>query len=631
MGGRIMNLVFRTDLTRMKNAMKRLLWFELTFLSLGVLFFFLKPDFKILSLFLATIALGIFLIFVLFLLVFYHRLPIVKNKKTLMIEQQNLLAKVRENEDKWNDLVDQFGENDKSEEDAIKKCKAASDNRIGNLRSDHQILIEQQETELRDRLTKSRAIYLERGLSTHTISLAIIPGVGPKIKTLLADHRITHANHVNLNSLLSIPGIGEVKANAIYAWRKGTERVIMQSAPQYLPHDVEHEIRSKFVQAQNHIMILIKAEQEKCEAEITGIQQAASIKRAALQERITSFQAQREKLNRVLVDISQKISELDGVHWNSFIHACMPNSPRLKIIGSGVFLGLGVFTLASQVILAAGSSTAIIIAAIPTATNTATVTPTFTNTPTFTSTVTSTITITPTSTFTPTVTYTPTITHTPTTTLTPTRTLLPIDGIGCLENLERTDAILYRVIDGDTIDVFIDNEIFRVRYIGIDAPESTTHLDYFGPQSTTANINLLTGKQLILFKDVSETDKYDRLLRYVVAGDVFINRELVLQGYANSSSYPPDITCQNTFLTAERTARNNEAGFWKPTSTPLPVRSQPIIPIAPPGGGCNCSIDYDCGDFSTQSQAQACYVSCGGNNWSRLDADYDGYACESLP
>lgn len=624
-------MVFRTDLTRMKNAMKRLLWVELAFLTLGVLFFFLKPDFKILSLFLAVIALGIFLPFVLYLLVFYYRLPIVKNKKTLLAEQRNLLAQVRENEDKWNNLLDQIGENDKSEEDAIKKCKAASDNRVENLRSDHRILKEQQETELRDRLIKSRAIFLERGLSTLTIGSAKIPGIGPKIKMLLADHRITHANHVNLNSLLPISGIGEVKANAIYNWRKEAERIIMQSAPKNLPDDVAHEIRSRFDQARNQIVILIKKEQEKCEAEVAIIRQTASKKRAALQEKTTSFQAQREKLNRVLADVNQKISDLDGVNWNSFIHACMPSNPRLKIIGSGLYLGLGIFTLASQVILTAGSSTALIIAAIPTATNTATVTPTFTSTSTSTSTVTSTITITPTITFTPTVTSTPTITYTPTITLTPTRTLLPIDGISCLENLERTDAILYRVIDGDTIDVFIGNEIFRVRYIGIDAPESTIQLDYFGPQSTTANINFVTGKQLILFKDVSETDKYDRLLRYVIAGDIFVNRELVLQGFANSSSYPPDITCQDTFLAAERTALNNEAGFWKPTSTPLPVRSEPIIPIAPPGGGCNCSIDYDCSDFSTQSQAQGCYNACGGNNWSRLDADYDGYACESLP
>ncbi|NMC34041.1 MAG: hypothetical protein GYA36_16495, partial [Veillonellaceae bacterium] len=470
-----------------------------------------------------------------------------------------------------------------------------------------------------------------RGLSTYDIISAKIPGIGPKIKSLLAEHRITHAHHIDLSSLLSIAGIGEVKANAIHAWRKEAERLIMQSAPRYLPHDVVHEIRSKYDQARSQLMILIEGEEQKCETELMNIRNDASKKRHNLQEKMASFQIQREKLNRVLIDVDQKISILSGVTWNSFIHACMPHNPKFKLVGSGVVLGLGIFTFASQVILAAGSSTAIIIAAIPTATYTATVTPTFTNTPTYTPTVTSTITRTPTITFTPTITDTPTITPTPTITLTPTRTLVPIAGISCLENLERTDAILYRVIDGDTIDVLIGNEVVRVRYIGIDAPESTTQLDYFGPQSTTANINLLTGKQLTLFKDVSETDKYDRLLRYVIAGDIFVNRELVLQGFANSSSYPPDITCQDTFLIAERNARNNEAGFWKPTSTPLPVRSQPIIPIAPPGGVCNCSIDYDCGDFSTHAQAQACYDSCGGNNWSRLDADYDGYACESLP
>jgi uncharacterized protein YraI len=78
-------------------------------------------------------------------------------------------------------------------------------------------------------------------------------------------------------------------------------------------------------------------------------------------------------------------------------------------------------------------------------------------------------------------------------------------------------------------------------------------------------------------------------------------------------------------------------------STPV-TRSNPIIPIdptsapaptEPPNSAlCDCNVDYDCGDFFTHNEAQACFESCGGSpsyNWSRLDRDGDGIACESLP
>jgi Protein of unknown function (DUF4236) len=76
-----------------------------------------------------------------------------------------------------------------------------------------------------------------------------------------------------------------------------------------------------------------------------------------------------------------------------------------------------------------------------------------------------------------------------------------------------------------------------------------------------------------------------------------------------------------------------------PSSTPFPTNT-PVILIATqappptaapqPAAVCDCGRDYNCGDFSTHSAAQACYESCGGNNWSGLDSDKDGNACESL-
>jgi endonuclease YncB( thermonuclease family) len=92
------------------------------------------------------------------------------------------------------------------------------------------------------------------------------------------------------------------------------------------------------------------------------------------------------------------------------------------------------------------------------------------------------------------------------------------------------------VIDGDTIDVVINGAEYRVRYIGIDTPENTTSNEYYGPQATAKNKALVEGKLVILVKDVSETDRYSRLLRYVIVDGLFVNYELVRQGFANAAT-----------------------------------------------------------------------------------------------
>ena len=124
------------------------------------------------------------------------------------------------------------------------------------------------------------------------------------------------------------------------------------------------------------------------------------------------------------------------------------------------------------------------------------------------------------------------------------------------------------VIDGDTIDIRLDNKkIYRLRYIGIDAPERD---EIFYQQSTVKNKELVDGRIVTLVKDVSETDRFGRLLRYVLVDDMFVNYELVIQGYAQAITYPPDVACQSIFVVAERSARENNLGLWsyQATSTP---------------------------------------------------------------
>lgn len=130
-------------------------------------------------------------------------------------------------------------------------------------------------------------------------------------------------------------------------------------------------------------------------------------------------------------------------------------------------------------------------------------------------------------------------------------------------------VLVIRVIDGDTIEIEGGQ---KVRYIGIDTPE-TVHpsksVQCYGKEAAEKNKSFVEGKRVRLEKDISETDKYDRLLRYVYlpAGktgvdEIFVNKVLVQEGYAFSSTYPPDLKYQDVFLTTEKEAREAGRGLW---------------------------------------------------------------------
>jgi micrococcal nuclease len=132
------------------------------------------------------------------------------------------------------------------------------------------------------------------------------------------------------------------------------------------------------------------------------------------------------------------------------------------------------------------------------------------------------------------------------------------------------DATLVRVVDGDTIRVMVGGVEERVRYVGVDAPElnpsSPATPDPYAEAATEANTRLLAGGQLVLETDVSERDQYGRLLRDVwVERDgawKFVNLALVAEGYAQVSTYPPDVKYVDVLLAAQRAAREEQRGLW---------------------------------------------------------------------
>jgi micrococcal nuclease len=120
-------------------------------------------------------------------------------------------------------------------------------------------------------------------------------------------------------------------------------------------------------------------------------------------------------------------------------------------------------------------------------------------------------------------------------------------------------AAVIKVIDGDTI---VIEGGYRVRYIGIDTPEIHPRLEACGIDAWQANRRLVEGKRVRLEKDVSQTDRYNRLLRYVYVDGVFVNAELAKMGLARVKSYPPDTKYQAYLEEVEVEARHAGRGIW---------------------------------------------------------------------
>lgn len=133
--------------------------------------------------------------------------------------------------------------------------------------------------------------------------------------------------------------------------------------------------------------------------------------------------------------------------------------------------------------------------------------------------------------------------------------------------LEGERAWVANVIDGDTIQL-LDGKI--VRFVGIDTPETVDPkrpVGCWGKQASLETKGLLKGKEVILQKDVSEEDKYGRLLRlvYLPLEDgslLFVNDYLIRAGFAKALTYPPDISYDERFKSAQEQAKIGKKGLW---------------------------------------------------------------------
>ena len=145
-------------------------------------------------------------------------------------------------------------------------------------------------------------------------------------------------------------------------------------------------------------------------------------------------------------------------------------------------------------------------------------------------------------------------------------------GVGEMRTEQETapagTARVVHPVDGDTIVVDIDGAEERVRFIGIDTPESVkpdSPSECYGPEAKARTAELLPEGTLVrLERDVEARDRYERLLAYVIRDedDLLVNLLLVEEGYAEARSYPPNVARQGELDRAEAEARAGGKGLW---------------------------------------------------------------------
>jgi len=136
-----------------------------------------------------------------------------------------------------------------------------------------------------------------------------------------------------------------------------------------------------------------------------------------------------------------------------------------------------------------------------------------------------------------------------------------------------TNAVIDHVVDGDTVDVYIDGRTERVRLIGINTPETKDPrrpVECYGPEASALTALLLpAGTGVRLERDTEARDDYGRLLAYVRRSDgLFVNLELARQGAAVVLSIRPNTAFAAVIGAVADEARRARRGLWGACRSP---------------------------------------------------------------
>ena len=123
-----------------------------------------------------------------------------------------------------------------------------------------------------------------------------------------------------------------------------------------------------------------------------------------------------------------------------------------------------------------------------------------------------------------------------------------------------------RIVDGDTIELLYGSEVYKVRYLNVDAPEMNSNdsepPECLAEEATLLNEQLTFEREVELEYDEECTDRFDRLLAFVKVDGRMVNEVIIERGFGELLVIPPNVKYQSEFERLEAKAKDNRAGIW---------------------------------------------------------------------
>jgi len=170
-------------------------------------------------------------------------------------------------------------------------------------------------------------------------------------------------------------------------------------------------------------------------------------------------------------------------------------------------------------------------------------------------------------------------------------------------------ATVIAILDGVTIEVEIGDEVFRVRYLGIDVPGADPIIT---ARALEFNRFRVQGRIVEIERDGTNTDDAGHLLRYVYVDGEMVNLALLEGGHAVVAGFPAGFRYRDSFLQSEAAARKDGQGYWRdvdeqnftqkdleedpegevsvPTPSEVPQFAGGTLPLPPGAGGGSCDF-----------------------------------------
>ncbi|MCI3921448.1 thermonuclease family protein [Paenibacillus sp. TRM 82003] len=199
----------------------------------------------------------------------------------------------------------------------------------------------------------------------------------------------------------------------------------------------------------------------------------------------------------------------------------------------------------------------------------------------------------------------------------------------------RSAAEVTHVVDGDTLDVrFGDGTEERIRLLLVDTPETVDPrrpVQPFGPEASAFAKEELLHREVEVELDVSERDKYQRLLAYIWVDGRLFNELLLEEGLARVAYvFEPNVKYVDRLRDAQDVARKQGVGIWSVENYASEdgFRAEALPSERKAAPSANAVSDYYARCADARAAGAAPLYEGDAAYRPGLDGDGDGIACE---